>query len=81
MRRVDGVLRRFNYDEPHVFRFVDHAYFSFFHGSDGEGSWFVNTRDPKRRAEPISRHEALSITLRPGASRTRSTSLEKQSPP
>jgi HD superfamily phosphohydrolase len=59
MKRVDGELRRFNYENPEVFRFVDHAYFSFFHGDDGEGSWFVDTRDPHRRAQPISRHEAF----------------------
>lgn len=59
MGRVDDVLRRFKYESPRDFRFVDHAYFSFFHGGDGEGSWFVDTRDSSRRAEPISRHEAF----------------------
>lgn len=59
MSRVDAELRHLGYGEPGVFRFVDHAYFAFFHGGEDEGSWFVDARDPDRRATPISRHEAF----------------------
>lgn len=59
MQEIDGILRELGYEQPEAFRFVDHAYFSFFHGRDGEGSWFVDTRTPQRHALPISRHEAL----------------------
>lgn len=61
MDRVDTVLQSLDYEVPSIFRFVDHAYFSFFHGSDGEGSWFVNASDPRRCGIPISRHEAFVL--------------------
>ena len=59
MKRVDAVLASCGYVQSSSFRFVDHAHFSFFHGEDREGSWFIDTRDRQRRGQPISTHEAL----------------------
>jgi HD superfamily phosphohydrolase len=59
MNKVERVLAAHGYPEPAWFRFVDHAYFSFFHTRVGEESWFIDTRDSRRRGQPIPMHEAL----------------------
>lgn len=59
MAKVDRVLSGLGYDHPEWFRFVDHAYFAFFHGKDGEGSWFVDTSALQRPAEPVTAHPAF----------------------
>lgn len=59
MEKVERVLAMRGFAEPAAFRFIDHSYFSFFHGKDGDGSWFIDTHSSDRRGQPISMHDTF----------------------